>query len=360
MSLVLSLAPIISRLNARFAGNIDISGFANDRIELAPSCVRYSPRIISLPGESLRATGTMAHTNMEVMRALEPEGEHVHGATIAYRLDNALIADGCYYCGLHYGVGRPNERRRPLILDHAEDFGEAQLSTDMSSDIYFGHWLCDGLCTELLAIRRGMPGVTYKRPIGQHEAGYRNLLQIAGNAVTLAKIEKFWVVDDRGINRDREGRFLELRARLEANITPSLGSPCVFILRGTSGVARKLINEKEIADALAKKGFDIVDPMILSAEETAQRLSVATLVVSVEGSHSSHALLAMPSGGAIIIIQPPERFLHSWKFFADIAGLRYGFVVADPHPEGFTLDPDRLFSVVDLVATVVKSPKSVG
>jgi hypothetical protein len=356
MSIIFSMAPITSRLWKRLGRKTDeFYHGANERLELAPSVWTFSPRVISLPRESDRATGTMSHTTLAAIRALEIEGDHLHGATVAYRFDNALLADGCFYSNERYGVGRPGQRRRPIILSGGEDFDEAQLSTDMSSELYFGHWLCDGLCTELLAIDRKIPGLTYKRPTGLHESEYRQLLDIQGHATSLAKVKRLWVIDDRGINLNRADRFRRLRSRLRKNVRKtSLATSFVFISRGSSGVQRNLANEASITTILSGMGFDIIDPMKMTSMTIAESLLNAKVVISVEGSHSSHALLAMPPGGAILIIQPPERFLHSWKFFGDIVGLRYGFVVADPHPQGFSLEPDRLLRTLDLVMAAIR------
>lgn len=58
--------------------------------------------------------------------------------------------------------------------------------------------------------------------------------------------------------------------------------------------------------------------------------------------------------GAILIIQLPQRFLHSRKFLGDIVGLRCGSVVADPHQEGFTLESERLLRTLELVTAVIR------
>ena len=356
MTNIFSMAPITTRLLKRLGRKTGgLYDGAKERLELAPSVWSFSPRVISLPNESDRATGTMPHTTLAAIRALESEGQHLHGATIAYRFNDVLLADGCFYSNGHYGVGRPGVRRRIFIGHQGEDFEDAQLSTDMSSEMYFGHWLCDGLCTELLAIDRKLPGLTYKRPIGLHEPEYRQLLDIQGHAISLAKVKRLWVIDDRGINLNRSDRFRRLRFRLGRNVKKTLPSaPYIYITRGSSGVKRNLVNETAITAVLSGIGFDIIDPMKMTPMAIAESLHSAEVVISVEGSHASHALLAMPPGGAILIIQPPERFLHSWKFFGDIVGVRYGFVVADSHPHGFTLEPARLLRTLDLVVAAIR------
>ena len=180
-------------------------------------------------------------------------------------------------------------------------------------------------------------------------------MDIPGHAIYLAKVKSLWLIDDRGINLNRVDRFRRLRSRLGKNIRKtSVNTPYVYLSRGSSGVKRNLVNEGSITTILSGMGFDIIDPMKMTSTTIAERLRNAKVVISVEGSHSSHALLTMPTGGAILIIQPPERFLHSWKFFGDIVGLRYGFVVADPHPEGFSLEPDRLLRTLDLVMVAIR------
>ncbi|WP_299911119.1 glycosyltransferase family 61 protein [uncultured Paracoccus sp.] len=54
---------------------------------------------------------------------------------------------------------------------------------------------------------------------------------------------------------------------------------------------RHLENEAELADELARRGFEIVDPMQETAKDLVQRLSGSALAVSVEGSALTHAYL---------------------------------------------------------------------
>jgi Glycosyltransferase 61 len=353
---VFSVAPITARIRRRLGltGENSFAG-ASERLELAPSARIFSPRLISLPNETDRAIASSAIGGLKAMRALEREGEHLHAATIAYRFDNALLADGCYYSNGQYGVGTPSQYRRPIIWTKGEIFEEAQLSTDMGAELFFGHWLCDALCTELLALDRQLPGLTYAREPYRHEPGYRELVELPGIPISLARVKKLWVVDDRGINHNRADRFRRLRSRLRNGIGNVLSSPrFVFILRGSSGVERILHNEMQIAEVLSNRGFEIIDPLKLESKVIAQRLVGTKIVISVEGSHKDHALPAMPEGGCIIHIQPPRSFMHGMKFLGDVANIRTGFVVADQRENGFNLDPERLLRTLDLVMSEIQ------
>lgn len=353
MPFVVSLAPITTRILKRLRAKTDVFAGAVEHIELAPAAVSYSPKMICLPNESDRAIGAEPAHSIEAMKALEPDGEHLHRPTVAYRFDNAVLADGCFYSNWRCGFGGPRHRR-PVIIATADYFVEAQLSTDWASDIYFGHWLCDGLCTELLAIDRGLPGLVYERPVRLHEAGYRKMLEIPVRAVSVARVERLWVVDDRGINSQRGERFRRLRSRVRRSVSERPAAPpYVFITRNGGGMSRQLVNEAVVVEALAKRGVDVIDPMTMAPKAIAERLAEAKVVIGVEGSHLSHALLAMPEGGAILTIQPPQRLLHHWKIYSDLSEIRYGFVVADPHPDGFTLELDRLQRTFDLLIAAI-------
>ena len=119
-----------------------------------------------------------------------------------------------------------------------EQIEESQLSTDMTSELYFDHWMCDGLCTELLAKDRGLRGLLYDRPLRLHD-GYRDLLNILGDRIRSAIVNRLCVIDDRGINAHRTGRLRRLRTLLKCAINGlATGHRNVFITPGAGGELR--------------------------------------------------------------------------------------------------------------------------
>lgn len=343
------LVPVTSRLLARSGiGRAFHSHFVKT-IEHAAAESIYSPGIISLPGESARATGTMAHTTVDEIRKLEAEGEFAHGATLAHRIDGALLADGCVYASRSYKLVTPNAPRRKFLPRHAPEYGEAQLCSDMSSELYFGHWLLDGLCTERLAAERRLTGLVFDSVPSTHKEAYRDICAVAPDRVTYAHVERLWLIDDRGINTSRLARWQSMRAAVRRVAELGSGPRLVYLLRSAGKSSRFVNNGGEVERILERRGFVAVDPMAYDTRTLAGFLGRAAIVVSMEGSHQSHALMAMPAGGTMLTFQPADRFLHSYLFFANAAGIRSAFTVAERRGDAYHIAIDRLERTLDLL-----------
>jgi hypothetical protein len=72
------------------------------------------------------------------------------------------------------------------------------------------------------------------------------------------------------------------------------------------------------------------------------------VVLGVEGSQLLHGVFGMADGGAIVTLQPPDRFITAIKVYCDALGLRYALVVGEGSPAGFRIDVDRVARTVDL------------
>jgi hypothetical protein len=168
---ILSFRPSTYRLRAKLQRpRKDFRLAAVERLEIAAATTVQSFDALCLPNEEGRATGTMAGSQLEQERANARRNIGKHGATIAYRFEDALIADATWYSGGVFENLRP-QKRKAWIFDDASHFEEAQLCTEMGSELYFGHWLCDALCTELLASDRNLPGLCIAGSNRLHESG---------------------------------------------------------------------------------------------------------------------------------------------------------------------------------------------
>lgn len=341
--------PVISRLLGRAGLGASFTDQIVETVEVAAAERIYSPGIVSLPSESSRATGTMAHTTLEAIRGLEKEGDFPHGATLAHRVQGAILADGCVYASTSHRVVTPQVQRRKLLPRQASCHDEAQLCSDISSELYFGHWLLDGLCTERLAIERRLTGVVFDGTPSTHKQAYREICTVSSTRIDYAFVDRLWLIDDRGLNSARMTRWLALRASVRAMAEQAQGPRLVYLARSGGAINRNLVNGKEVERMLDRLGFVTIDPMLFDTMSLAKLLSQARIVVSVEGSHQSHALMAMPTGGALVTIQPADRFLHSYLFFANAAGIRCAFVVAERLSGDYQLSVDRLRQTLNLI-----------
>jgi hypothetical protein len=338
------ILPVTARLRGKWLGNGEIHNCASEIIELAPSIKREHPAAISLPSEFDRVLSFQEETTAEIEHERLRSGERHHGPTVAYRLDDAVIAQGTLYYKSGYDVMRggasaviPSQRERSPVM---------QLCTNYVIERYFGHWLTDGLALELLADEMSVRSIVLKRKQWLHEQDYRKLTHLEALQTEHALVDHLWVVDDRGINNGWTARINKLRERCRSAVT-CMGPKRVMLARGTLGAPRNLVNFNEVQKALQKSGFEIINPETESATNLVNILSSAEIVVLIEGSTQEHCTYALPVGSTLLTIQPPTRFTALSKERADAVGFNWAFVVADPRSDGFFLPIDRLMRTLD-------------
>nr|WP_179220752.1 glycosyltransferase family 61 protein [Sphingomonas laterariae] len=325
----------------------DILGDAVEQITLAPALERDAPPAYCLPGDLDRVVKVQEETNWDYELFRLKAGPCPHGATVAYRIPDVVMAHGALFSRRGYLALRKYDGPH-VLTGPIEEIGEAMLCTSSVAERYFGHWLRDGLLYEELAATRGWSPIVTRRKPWLHEPGYRALLGREARAVERARIGQLWLVDDRGLNQSWAERLAALRSRLRAQARPG-GPKRVFLTRGVTGSPRHLANEAQIAALLAARGFAILNPEKEKVADIVDMLANAEMTVFVEGSAHNHVLMAAPQGSVALAIQPPDRFNAHFKPFADAAGIGWGYVVADPVEQGFTLPPERLFQLIEQV-----------
>jgi hypothetical protein len=344
------ILPFLTRFRAKFLGNPPFSDCAAEIIELAPAVDRVQPASIALSGEFNRVLAVQEQTTLATELERLSAGKQRHGPTIAYRIDNAVLGEGTLYYNGGYEVFRGGSKS-PLLPRHWDSFAEMQLCSNYVIDLYFGHWLIDGSLLELLAEQRSLQGLTLIGDPWLHEPGYRELSGLRVERSAHARVDKLWIIDDRGINDNWISRVGELRGRVRSAVGRG-GAKRVMLTRGTLGAKRSLVNSAEVQETLGRLGFEIVNPESESPKTIVQKLSGAEIAIAVEGSAQDHCWLAMPSRSTFIAIQSPMRFNALGKTRADAIGINWAYVVADPRPDGFYLSNDRLLRTIDEVIRV--------
>ena len=349
---MISFRPLTTRIVSKLRRVLPFDDVAVETVEWAPGTVRPSLAVIQLSDELDRIVAFNKTVTREAFLSRCVEREEHHPPTIARRYDGAIVGDGSIYAGR--GVHTIHRRGRALAWrEKPVELGPRLLATNFTAEQYFGHWLLDGVCLELLAEDRGLPALGLHRDQWTQEPGYRVPLDLALERHSLARVERLWVVDDRAMNAGHVARMQELRRRVRDGATtagPS-GSGAPVFLRRVGGVKRPLLNQDALADALARRGFVVLTPETETVDALRGMLHDAPMVVSVEGSALCHAVAGMADGGTIVAIQPPKRVDWIQKVWADAAGLRLAQTVAtEAHGDGFTMEEDRLLRLFDLVA----------
>ncbi|MNE15627.1 hypothetical protein D3C80_1085450 [compost metagenome] len=113
---------------------------------------------------------------------------------------------------------------------------------------------------------------------------------------------------------------------------------------------RFLRNEKAIAEHLRQtRGFRVVDPLKTDVPSIIAACAGARVVVGVEGSQLVHGVNVLQTGGCVLTLQPPNRFVSYYKYLTDRDQQHFGFVVGMPEGDGFRIDIEEVERTLDLM-----------
>jgi Glycosyltransferase 61 len=304
--------------------------------------VKSVPPAIYLKDSLERVSGVMSDTTTEQELRRIQGGKVEHAPTVVHTLARATLYRGCLYAGAW--KRRLLERPAGGSRLNGDPWGEktGALACTLYGSIYFGHWLRDDLSLTIAAESLDHP-VVVSRPSYRHEPGYRRLLDLERRTCCGGTFERLLVLEDFSQNSFKGSRYRELRARLRSRF-PMNGSELIYIRRGTVGARerRLLVNGAAVESFLTSRGFRIVDPDELSAEEIVRQIIGARLVISTEGSHLAHAAYVMADDSVVCVLQPPDRFNNVFKDYADCLDQRYAFVVGAPAEGGFVVTTDEI------------------
>ena len=346
---MISARPTTSRVISRIL-HATLESEADKIVEISPSTSRPARPAIALPDETDRIIRGLAASDRDTMPRLTSPF-FTQGSAYAYRLRNALIADGSVMIDRAY-ANFTSAKRNWILRGPFERIEEGALCSSNVIEQYFGHWLTDGLSQELLACDGGLMPLTLTPPTQRiHEVGYRTLLEMQSHAVNVARVGSLWIFEDGELSPHRVARIERMRDRLRRAIS-SVGPTRIYITRGVKGALRSLVNENEVIDLLAARGFSILSPEQSNSRMIVEQLRSAHIVVSVEGSALAHAAIAVPRGAGLFVIQPPRRFNLLWKSYCNVLDFNFGYTVADAVGDYEFRQPiDRLSRALDLFET---------
>ena len=162
-----------------------------------------------------------------------------------------------------------------------------------------------------------------------------------------AYFERIIVLEDHAQNRYKRERYERLRNTVRARFPSSRGGR-VMLLRGAAGVRRVLANEDEVAEVVRGRGFQILDPLRASVAQLLEACIDAEIVLGVEGSQLANGILWIAEGGALVTLQPPNRFDLILKGHCDCLGVSYAFVVGTAaNATDFSIDTSTLERLLD-------------
>jgi hypothetical protein len=348
-----SMASLISKVRHRALNFLShrgpkIADICVERAVLCPQEDQETPPGIYDPRDFERIT-TFERTTSSMERELARMrgGVRHHGATILYELKDARLWDGWVSSR---GWRKRNALRPAAWRDGAPaELDRAVFGSTFVGSLYFGHWLLDDLPLLLEASSHGVPVVTTARSPYGHQSGYLEMTGLQSQALIRADFRRLTWIDNVAQNSYRAAQYRALRRRIRKTTSPIEGRR-VMLHRGDSGARRVLVNEHEIEEMLARRGFEIVDPLKSSAEEVVRACAGARIALGVEGSQLSHAFLSMADRSAIVALIPPYRYINHYKDVTDCMGtMRYGSITGTEVAGGFRIEPGELLRLLERV-----------
>lgn len=313
--------------------------------EIAPNVTSVTPPAYFLPDQIERITG-WRFANEHPRRVVEGGITIDHGSTRGFLLKDVWLIDGAFYKDDAHSWMSPRSSRLPRIhIDNEIDRGAVYCTA--GGNKWFGSWLMDDCVTYPLACAEGIP-VTTKKETNLHAPGYENWLNMKPARVNNTFFRELVIFGDLNNNQHKHQRFRTLKERLLSHVNVS-AHPGVFLLRGASGDPRLLQNEMELAEYLRdRRGFRILDTTKIAVPDIVAACAGARTVVGVEGSQLIHGVILLQPGCSILTLQPPDRFVSSYKHVADREQNHFGFVVGKAKGEAFYIDPVEVERTLDL------------
>jgi hypothetical protein len=293
------------------------------------------------------------YTARQIIAELHSRDAVVFRPVLVHEFSNAFLVDGSVYLGqeirleLRSELLRGNFVRRMSVLPIAPqtECSEAVLTSGIAGSTWFGHWLVDELPLQMLAAHFAPP-IAHVRPEHRDEPNYREVLNLPPpNRVGTALISRLTVVDEFAQNPSKARRYWQIREKLTRK---PRGADRVYLSRGSWGTARVLRNERELMDRFQMEGYSIIDLSKASFADLLGVLCGASVIVSVEGSHLTHALYTMADFGTVIILNPPSRTLTTVAGIAPFCSLSAAMFICSQNEDGsFSADADEVFMFID-------------
>ena len=310
---------------------------------LCPAEVQEVKPAVFFPSHLERVKSACDFTSLNYQFKLINATSITHDPTVLYHLGSAKIYKEIITLENMKYISRFNEKLIEPV--EYEEMDEALISFSDFGRIYFGHWLRDDLTVSLLGNRQ-RPLVKLYKPRYFHSNGYAVLTEYNQHFIKEAGVKKLSVVFDYSQNSLKVARYLAIRKLIETKLNPeAIKYVGVYLSRGRSGSERNLVNEDAVINYLLSIGFNVINPELMEVEDIVRSLWNAPIVISVEGSAINHALYPMALNGAVLVLQPPYRFVNAHKGIANAIGRKYGFYVcqATANKMGFVLDDFNRF-----------------
>lgn len=343
--LIARLQPLLAILRDRIGGGRPLEGACLRYITLSPEERSEMPPVLIGVGDRARVISAQPETTLEREWMRIDGAVAVHQATRRYVFKNVLATPFGFFAG---GSGFARFGRPQLRKLFTEDIRRLEKGFYACSPIslkYFGHWLLDGLPSTLLAQKDEALYVGYDRS-WCHAPAYLDLLGITRIPNDFVLFDEMTFCVDIGQNENRRERIRRLRECLQATVT-GRGNTLVYLKRGKTGARRTIVNEDQLIAALEAEGFiTVIADAPLS--EILSACHGASTIVSVEGSHMAHGMLAAAEGALHVTLNPYDRFNNVFADYMPALRSRLGTIVMERAGEDYHVDIPRALEFLRL------------
>ena len=293
--------------------------------------VTHCPFGSSVEAELKKMTATTAISRPP--KTISFENAHVFGGQIFANGKRYLVSDTSPY-GAMTGPVR--------------QFDEITLAQSHTGSTVFGHWLTDDCAL------REFPGmeqqsIAIPRPAWADRIPYERLFQQSWDEIPAFAAKRLNLLEELGFSQDKAARHTRLRKRLRLHAhKPSNPGGVFYLIRGSTGNIRHMANETELIARLETAGVSAIQ-CESGIETMLKRCLDARLIIGIEGSQLAHAIYMLGAGGAVMAIQPPDRFCsahHDWSRFL---GMRYGTVVGHQVDDNWIAQPDEVIQMINIL-----------
>ncbi|WP_299841314.1 glycosyltransferase 61 family protein [uncultured Jannaschia sp.] len=347
-ALMYRFRPVASQIAKRTGfGTPELAEAAVEVIEEHPSNTAFSKPVLMLDEDRAKVERAQAATSLATQWAIIDGREVTHQATVRYVFKNVLATPFGFFTK-HEGFARFGPVRYAEVMSTPIERRPAGFfAASPIVQQYFGHWVRDGMIGAYL--RRPHEDLYFPSdPAWTHAKEYVDLLAIDRLQARYVIFDEMSYCRDVGQNAGRAARLERLQAKVQG-LFGDAGVPGAFIRRGRTGVARLLLNEDEVVDALSARGFAIVsstDPL----EHILRAVSGTPVTVAMEGSHWNHLFLAARRDALHVTINPADRFNNIFADFIDHTPGQLATTVAVCEGDGYRVDVANLLRLIDLHA----------
>ncbi|MDX8352074.1 glycosyltransferase 61 family protein [Cognatiyoonia sp. IB215182] len=229
---------------------------------------------------------------------------------------------------------------------------------DLSTHLYFGHWLKDGVPQTFLA---DDGHYYFSNPESWHHCTeYREILELRPRDTEYLYADEIVTFSDFAQGSLKRKRYQKMKACLADTLpAPTKDHPKVFLWRGNAGASRNFRDPQQVYDRLVADGWHMVE-VTAPLATLYQALSGAQIVAGMEGSHLNHVHFCTKPGTIQIILVPHDHFNMVHLGLARAVGNTCGFcVLSGSGQDGYVMDFDAFAEAIDGTSSIQAKSKVV-